>query len=73
MVSLLCDIRFKTFSLGLDIVTGEDMRASIRQRLPEFKSHMEHFADDPQSVQVTSQQKRLWFYPDRVESISIED
>lgn len=67
LVSLLCDIRFKTFSLGLDIVEGSDMRARLREALPDFRSHMERFAEHPDSAGVMSQQTRLWFYPDRVD------
>jgi hypothetical protein len=67
MVSLLCDVRFKTFSLGLDIAEGRDLRAELRRRLPDFRSHTERFAAHPDSERITSQQTRLWFYPDRVD------
>jgi len=67
LVSLLCDIRFKTFSLGLDIVEGADVRPRVREGVPEFRTHMERFAADPASRDVVSQQTRLWFYPDRVD------
>lgn len=66
-VSLLCDIRFKTFSLGLDVITGEDRRAEIRRALPSFRSHLERFSADPGSRDVAGQQTRLWFYPDAVD------
>jgi hypothetical protein len=66
-VSLLCDIRFKTFSLGIDIVTGRDVREDVRQRLPGFLTHLERFSSDPSSAGVHAQQTRLWFYPDRVD------
>jgi len=66
-VSLLCDIRFKTFSLGLDIASGRDLREALRHTLPGFKTHLERFADDPGSAGVMAQQTRLWFYPDRVD------
>ena len=67
MVSLLCDMRFKTFSLGLDLATGEDVRARLRRTVPGFRSHLERFAADPGSAGVLGQQTRLWFYPDTVD------
>ena len=67
MVSLLCDIRFKTFSLGIDIVTGQDVREGVRRELPGFMTHLERFSADPSSAGVHAQQTRLWFYPDRVD------
>jgi hypothetical protein len=67
MVSLLCDIRFKTFSLGLGIVEGVDLRERVRELLPGFRSHLERFAADQRSTDVRSQQTRLWFYPDNVD------
>jgi len=67
MVSLLCDIRFKTFSLGIDIVTGRDVRDDVRRGLPGFMTHLERFSGDPSSVGIHAQQTRLWFYPDRVD------
>ena len=67
LVSLLCDIRFKTFSLGIDIVEGRDLRADLRGPLPQFRTHLERFATDPRSAGVNTQQTRLWFYPDRVD------
>ncbi|MDH3285281.1 MAG: hypothetical protein OEQ13_11115, partial [Acidobacteriota bacterium] len=67
MVSLLCDIRFKTFSVGMDVVAGEDVRDQIRKTLPQFMTHMERFGADPSSSGVVEQQTRLWFYPDSVE------
>lgn len=67
LVSLLCDVRFKTFSLGLDIVTGEDLRQRLRQRLPDFRTHLERLAAHPESGSMAGQQTRLWFYPDNVD------
>jgi hypothetical protein len=67
MVSLLCDIRFKTFSLGIDIVSGEDVREQVRGNLPSFRTHLERFAEDERSAGVQAQQTRLWFYPDAVD------
>jgi len=67
MVSLLCDIRFKTFSLGIDIVSGEDVREQVRGNLPSFRTHLERFAEDERSAAIQAQQTRLWFYPDAVD------
>lgn len=67
LVSLLCDIRFKTFSVGLDIVLGRDLRETVRAELPEFRSHLERFAAHPDSTSLAGQQTRLWFYPDDVD------
>jgi hypothetical protein len=67
MVSLLCDIRFKTFSLGLDVVDGRDLRRTLRDGLPDFRTHYERFAAHPDSGDVLDQQTRLWFYPDDVD------
>ncbi len=67
LVSLLCDIRFKTFSLGIDVVTGRDLRESLRRELPSFRTHQERFASDRRSAGVLTQQTRLWFYPDSVD------
>ena len=67
MVSLLCDIRFKTFSQGIDIRTGSDMRETLRGRLPGFMTHLEHLAYDERSARTATQQTRLWFYPDKVD------
>ena len=67
MVSLLCDIRFKTFSLGIDIVTGQDVRDDVRSEVPGFMTHLERFSADPSSAGIHAQQTRLWFYPDRVD------
>jgi hypothetical protein len=66
-VSLLCDIRFKTFSVGLDIERGEDLRRTLREGLEEFWTHLERFARHPDSRQLAGQQTRLWFYPDAVD------
>ncbi|NIM00527.1 MAG: hypothetical protein GTN89_06565 [Acidobacteria bacterium] len=66
-VSLLCDVRFKTFSMGLGIEENRDLRAEIRAQVPSFKTHVERFAADPASAGVSAQQTRLWFYPDRVD------
>ncbi len=67
MVSLLCDARFKTFSLGVDIVERQDVREEIRASVPGFRTHLERFAADPRSQGLSGQQTRLWFYPDTVE------
>jgi len=67
LVSLLCDIRFKTFSLGIDIVTGQDVRDGVRREVPGFRTHLERFSADPASSGVHAQQTRLWFYPDSVD------
>jgi len=67
MVALLCDIRFKTFSVGMDIWKGEDIREAIRQVLPSFMTHVERFGADPGASGVMSQQTRMWFYPDSVD------
>jgi len=66
-VSLRCDIRFKTFSLGIDIASGEDTRSRIRERLPAFRTHLEALSENPASSGTAGQQTRLWFYPDRVD------
>jgi hypothetical protein len=66
-VSLLCDVRFKTFSMGLGIEEGRDLRDEVRMEVPSFKTHIERFAADPLSATISSQQTRLWFYPDRVD------
>ena len=66
-ISLLCDVRFKTFSMGLGIEEGRDLRAEVRAEVPSFKTHIERFAADPASATVFAQQTRLWFYPDRVD------
>lgn len=67
LVSLLCDARFKTFSLGIDVVTGLDQRDRVRRELPEFRTHQERFAANAGSKGVMTQQTRLWFYPDTVD------
>ncbi|MFN7965520.1 MAG: hypothetical protein U0V87_07525 [Acidobacteriota bacterium] len=67
LVSLLCDIRFKTFSLGFDPRRGTDMRGEARSKAPSFATHFERFANDPQSAEAPGQQTRLWFYPDSVD------
>jgi hypothetical protein len=67
LVSLRCDVRFKTFSLGLSPDGDEDLRARLRAAVPGFRTHLERFADDPGSGSTWSQQTRLWFYPDDVE------
>lgn len=66
-VSLLCDVRFKTASVGIDPIAGEDLRASIRRDLPGFATHLERFAWDEGSAGIGGQQTRFWFYPDDVE------
>ncbi len=68
-VSLLCDVRFKTFSLGIDVLAGKDVRGKIRESVPGFATHLERFARDPASRQVMGQQTRLWFYPDTVDLV----
>ncbi|MCU0230185.1 MAG: hypothetical protein MUC67_02280, partial [Acidobacteria bacterium] len=67
MVSLLCDARFKTFSQGIDILDGQDVRERVRAAVPGFRTHLERFAADPGSKGLSGQQTRLWFYPDTVE------
>jgi hypothetical protein len=67
LVSLLCDVRFKTFSTGLGIGEGQDMRDTLRGDSPSFRTHLERFAGDPLAIGVSAQQTRLWFYPDRVD------
>ena len=67
LVSLLSDVRFKTFSLGMDIVLARDERERIRRSLPGFFTHMERFAADAGSRDILGQQTRFWFYPDTVE------
>ncbi len=67
LVSLLCDIRFKTFSQGLDIVEGLDLRDRVRAEIAGFRTHIERMADDPASEGQASQQTRMWFYPDSVD------
>jgi len=67
MVSLLSDVRFKTFSVGVDLLGTGDARASIRKTLPDFKTHLERFAFDPSAGAVLNQQTRFWFYPDDVD------
>jgi hypothetical protein len=67
MVSLLCDIRFKTFSQGIDIAEGIDLRERLRERIPSFRTHLEALAAHPESRGIEGQQTRLWFYPDAVD------
>ena len=67
-VSLLSDVRFKTLSVGVDLLDrGKDARASTRAGLPDFKTHLERFAADPAAGSVLNQQTRFWFYPDDVD------
>ncbi len=66
-VSLQCDMRFKTFSLGLDIAEGQDLRERLRQSLPQFRTHLERLAASAESEGLAGQQTRLWFYPDEVD------
>ena len=68
-VSLLCDIRFKTFSLGIDVLEGRDVRDALAAAAPGFETHLERFARNPASRQVMGQQTRLWFYPDTVDLV----
>jgi hypothetical protein len=73
LVSLRSDIRFKTFSLGIDVTEGKDAREALRRALPSFRTHLERFASDPRTQGLMSQQTRLWFYPDDVNvSLSAE-
>jgi len=67
MVSLLADVRFKTFSVGIDLLGPGDVRAAVRRTIPGFKTHLERFAADPTAGAVMSQQTRLWFRPDDVD------
>jgi hypothetical protein len=67
MVSLLSDVRFKTFSVGVDLLGAGDVRAEIRRTLPEFQTHLERFASDPASGAALDQKTRFWFYPDDVD------
>ena len=67
LVSLLSDVRFKTFSLGVDPVAGKDAREATRAAVPGFATHLERMAADPGSAEVSGQQTRFWFYPDEVE------
>jgi hypothetical protein len=67
LVSLRCDIRFKTFSLGIDIEEGRDLRERLRASLPGFGTHLERLAAHPDSRGMAGQQTRLWFYPDNVD------
>ncbi len=67
MVSLLSDVRFKTFSVGIDLLGSGDIRDAIRRSLPGFKTHLERFAADPSAGAVLNQQTRFWFYPDDVD------
>ena len=67
LVSLLCDIRFKTFSMGIDIVQDRDVREALRREIPSFHTHLERLAADPRSSGMQGQQTRLWFYPDDVD------
>ncbi|HEX4825268.1 MAG TPA: hypothetical protein VFV19_13260 [Candidatus Polarisedimenticolaceae bacterium] len=67
MVSLLADVRFKTFSVGIDLLGPGDVRDSVRKTLPGFRTHLERFAADPTAGAVMNQQTRLWFRPDDVD------
>lgn len=67
LVSLLCDVRFKTFSLGIGVLGEGDLRDRIRRDVPGFRTHLERFAADPAAGGVLSQQTRFWFYPDDVD------
>jgi hypothetical protein len=67
-VSLLSDVRFKTLSVGIDLLgEGKDARPAVRQSLGDFKTHLERFASDPAAGAVLNQQTRFWFYPDDVD------
>jgi hypothetical protein len=67
MVSLLADVRFKTFSVGIDLLGAGDVRTDVRRALPGFRTHLERFATDPTAGAVLNQQTRLWFRPDDVD------
>ena len=67
MVSLLSDVRFKTFSLGIDLLGEGDAREMVRRAVPGFRTHLERFAADPSAGAVLNQQTRFWFYPDDVD------
>jgi hypothetical protein len=67
LVSLLSDVRFKTFSLGIDLLGRGDTRETLRRALPDFRTHLERFASEPSAGAVLNQQTRFWFYPDDVE------
>ena len=67
MVSLLADVRFKTFSVGVDMLGSGDIRDKVRASLPEFRTHLERFARDAGSGAVLDQQTKFWFYPDDVD------
>jgi hypothetical protein len=69
MVSLLSDVRFKTMSVGIDLLGAGDIRASIRDSMPDFRTHLERFASDPAASGVVDQQTRFWFYPDDVDVV----
>jgi hypothetical protein len=69
MVSLLSDVRFKTFSIGIDLLGDGDVRDAVRRSLPEFRTHLERFASDPSAGAVLNQQTRFWFYPDDVDLV----
>jgi hypothetical protein len=69
MVSLLSDVRFKTFSIGIDLLGAGDVRDTVRRALPEFRTHLERFASDPSAGAVLNQQTRFWFYPDDVDLV----
>jgi hypothetical protein len=69
MVSLLSDVRFKTFSIGIDLLGDGDVRDAVRRALPEFQTHLERFASDPSAGAVLNQQTRFWFYPDDVDLV----
>lgn len=67
MVSLLSDVRFKTFSVGIDLLGKGDIRDAMRRSLPGFKTHLERFAADKTAGAILNQQTRFWFYPDDVD------
>ncbi len=66
-VSLLSDVRFKTFSVGIDLLGAGDVRDSVRRSLPGFRTHLERFASAPDAGAILNQQTRFWFYPDDVD------
>ncbi len=67
LVTMLCDVRFKTFSQGIDPWSGADDRARLAGIVPGFATHIERFARAPGAAGITSQQTRFWFYPDAID------
>lgn len=67
LVSLECDVRFKTMSQGLDPYTQSDERGRLAEAIPGFRTHVEEVAQDPTLRSIPRQQTRFWFYPDAVD------